>query len=180
MMLGENPFCIIPLLDKRLAVVSGGPSHLSCDALPLNAEQIGRSNKSMYAGPFDVVVVIANQHVKCGSASFRQGSRSRLLPNTKVRQANGLIGLPHNSNEHYPLKPFLTVKDDYAQNRVHGDFAQTMEKTDCQEGRPAISFKLWSLTLPHLGHVTLPLCSAISDRNAEKAWPQCLQVRSAF
>jgi hypothetical protein len=59
-MLGGSLFCIIPLLDERLAVVSGGPSHLSCDALPLNAEQIACSNKSIY-GPFDVVVVIANQ-----------------------------------------------------------------------------------------------------------------------
>jgi hypothetical protein len=52
-----NPFCIIPV-GERVAVVSGGPSHLSCDALPLNAQQIANSNKSMYAGPSDVVVVI--------------------------------------------------------------------------------------------------------------------------
>ncbi len=52
-----NPFCIIPV-GERMAVVSGGPSHLSCDALPLSAQQIAASNRSLYAGPSDVVVVI--------------------------------------------------------------------------------------------------------------------------
>jgi hypothetical protein len=52
-----NPFCIIPV-GERIAVVSGGPSRLSCDALPLNAHQIANSNNSLYAGPSDVVVVI--------------------------------------------------------------------------------------------------------------------------
>ncbi len=52
-----NPFCIIRV-GERLAVVSGGPSHLSCDALPLSAQQIAASNRSLYAGPSDVVVVI--------------------------------------------------------------------------------------------------------------------------
>jgi len=53
-----SPFCIIPV-GERVAVVSGGPSHLSCDALPLTPEQIAKSNRTMYAGPSDVVVVIA-------------------------------------------------------------------------------------------------------------------------
>jgi len=53
-----SPFCIIPIGEK-VAVVSGGPSHLSCDALPLTPEQIAKSNRIMYAGPSDVVVVIA-------------------------------------------------------------------------------------------------------------------------
>ncbi len=53
-----SPFCIIPA-GRRVAVVSGGPSHLSCDALPLTPEQIAKSNRSMYAEPSDVVVVIA-------------------------------------------------------------------------------------------------------------------------
>lgn len=58
-----NPFCIIPV-GERVAVVSGGPSHLSCDALPLNAQQIANSNKSMYTGPSDVVVmIVAHQPV---------------------------------------------------------------------------------------------------------------------
>ncbi len=52
-----SPFCIIPV-GKRVAVVSGGPSRLSCDALPLTPEQIAKSNRTMYAGPSDVVVVI--------------------------------------------------------------------------------------------------------------------------
>jgi hypothetical protein len=52
-----SPFCIIPV-GQRVAVVSGGPLHLSCDALPLNVQQIADSNKSVYAGPSDVVVVI--------------------------------------------------------------------------------------------------------------------------
>lgn len=58
-----QPFCIIPV-GERVAVVSGGPSRLSCDALPLAPEQIAKSNRTMYAGPSDVVVVIAvpSQH----------------------------------------------------------------------------------------------------------------------
>ena len=58
-----QPFCIIPV-GERVAVVSGGPSRLSCDALPLTPEQIAKSNRTMYAGPSDVVVVIAapSQH----------------------------------------------------------------------------------------------------------------------
>jgi hypothetical protein len=53
-----NPFCIIPMGEK-LAVVSGGPSGLSCDVLPLTPEQIAKSGRSLYAGPSDVVVVVA-------------------------------------------------------------------------------------------------------------------------
>jgi len=58
-----KPFCIIPV-GERVAVVSGGPSRLSCDALPLTPEQIAKSNRTMYAGPSDLVVVIAapSQH----------------------------------------------------------------------------------------------------------------------
>lgn len=53
-----SPFCIIPV-GKGVAVVSGGPSHLACDSLPLTAEQIAKSNRNLYAGPSDIVVVIA-------------------------------------------------------------------------------------------------------------------------
>lgn len=53
-----SPFCIIPI-DEKVAVVSGGPSRLSCDALPLTPEQIAKSKRNLYAGPSDVVVVIA-------------------------------------------------------------------------------------------------------------------------
>jgi hypothetical protein len=57
-----NPFCIISL-GQRVAIVSGGPSHLSCDALPLSAQQIAVSNRSLYTGPSDVVIVIVtHQH----------------------------------------------------------------------------------------------------------------------
>ena len=52
-----KPFCIIPV-GEIVAVGSGGPSRLSCDALPLTPEQIAKSNRTMYAGPSDVVVVI--------------------------------------------------------------------------------------------------------------------------
>ena len=53
-----NPFCIIPV-GARVAVVSGGPTRLSCNALPLTVAQIAGSRRDMYAGPSDVVVVIA-------------------------------------------------------------------------------------------------------------------------
>lgn len=57
-----NPFCIIAV-GERVAIVSGGPSQLSCDALPLSAQQIAASNRAVYAGPSDVVVVIVtHQH----------------------------------------------------------------------------------------------------------------------
>jgi len=52
-----SPFCIIPI-GERVAVVSGGPSHLSCDALPMTAQQLAASNRCLYGGPSDVVVVI--------------------------------------------------------------------------------------------------------------------------
>lgn len=55
-----NPFCIVPLLAPgRVAVVSGGPSRLSCDALPLAPEDIAKSKRTIYAGPSNVIVVIA-------------------------------------------------------------------------------------------------------------------------
>jgi hypothetical protein len=53
-----SPFCIIPV-GERVAIVSGGPSRLPCDALPLTPEQIAKSNQLLYAGPSDVVVFIA-------------------------------------------------------------------------------------------------------------------------
>jgi hypothetical protein len=57
-----NPFCIIAV-SERVAIVSGGPSQLSCDALPLSAQQIAASNRNLFAGPSDVVVVIVtHQH----------------------------------------------------------------------------------------------------------------------
>jgi len=46
-------------MGEKLAVLSGGPSRLSCDALPLTPEQIAKSSRSLYAGPSDVVVVVA-------------------------------------------------------------------------------------------------------------------------
>jgi hypothetical protein len=67
-----NPFCIIAI-GERVAVVSGGPSHLSCDALPLNAQQIANSNRSIYAGPSDVVVVIVT-HQPVASRKTASGS----------------------------------------------------------------------------------------------------------
>jgi hypothetical protein len=53
-----SPFCIIPV-GERVAVISGGPSHLSCDALPWTTEQIAKSKRNLYAGPSEVVVFIA-------------------------------------------------------------------------------------------------------------------------
>lgn len=55
-----SPFCIIPFGEK-VAIVSGGPSHLPCDNLPMSKEQIAKSNKNLYAGANDVVVVIAQR-----------------------------------------------------------------------------------------------------------------------
>ncbi len=55
-----SPFCIIPI-HPRVAIVSGGPSRLSCRALPLTAEQIAKSDRNVYAGPSDVVVVITTR-----------------------------------------------------------------------------------------------------------------------
>ena len=49
------------------------------------------------------------------------------------------------------------------------------QEGDCREGCLIISSEVYSLTLPQPGHVTLRFCSDISDRNAEKAWSQCLQ-----
>jgi hypothetical protein len=55
-----NPFCIFSL-PERVAIVSGGPSHFSCDKLPLTTEQVAQSSRSLYAGASDVVVVIARR-----------------------------------------------------------------------------------------------------------------------
>jgi hypothetical protein len=55
-----SPLCIIPVGEK-VAVISGGPSHLSCDNLPMSKEQIAKSNRNLYAGANDVVVVIAQR-----------------------------------------------------------------------------------------------------------------------
>lgn len=52
-----SPFCIVPV-GTRVAVVSGGPTRLSCNALPLTTQQIASSNRTIYAGPSGVVVVI--------------------------------------------------------------------------------------------------------------------------
>lgn len=53
-----SAFCIIPV-GARVAVVSGGPARLSCDALPLTAAQIAGSHRNIYAGPSGIVVVMA-------------------------------------------------------------------------------------------------------------------------
>ena len=52
-----NPFCLLSTKGK-LAVVSGGPAKIRCDALPLTPEQIGDSTRTIFSGPSDVVVVI--------------------------------------------------------------------------------------------------------------------------
>ena len=52
-----DPSCVIPV-GKKVAVVSGGPSRLSCNALPLTPKQIAKSNRNLYAGPSDVVVLL--------------------------------------------------------------------------------------------------------------------------
>lgn len=52
-----NPFCIVSAGEK-VGIVSGGPSRISCDALPLTAEQIAQSSRNIYAGPSDVIVVV--------------------------------------------------------------------------------------------------------------------------
>jgi hypothetical protein len=55
-----SPFCIIPVKGK-VAIVSGGPSHLACDALPITPKQIAISSRTLYAAPLDVVVVTVSQ-----------------------------------------------------------------------------------------------------------------------
>lgn len=42
-----KPFCIIEI-GERVAVVSGGPSRFSCDALPLSTKQIVESKSDGY------------------------------------------------------------------------------------------------------------------------------------
>jgi hypothetical protein len=56
-----SPFCIIPAGVNKVAIVSGGPSHFSCDSLPLTAEQITKSDRNLYAAANDIVVVIARR-----------------------------------------------------------------------------------------------------------------------
>lgn len=56
----SNPFCIIPL-GERVAVVSGGPSRVSCDKLPMSKEQMAESKRNLYAGANNVVVVIVQR-----------------------------------------------------------------------------------------------------------------------
>ena len=51
-----KPFCLIRVHEK-VAILSGGPSRLACDALPLTNEQIAKSDRRLYAGPSDVVMV---------------------------------------------------------------------------------------------------------------------------
>jgi len=55
-----DPFCIIPI-NGRIAVVSGGPSRIGCDALPLSIDQIEKSDRDIFAGPSHLVVVIVPQ-----------------------------------------------------------------------------------------------------------------------
>src|SRR5262249_4020229 len=55
-----SPFCIISVKGK-VAIVSGGPSHVACDALPLTPKQIAVSSRTLYAAPLDVVVVTVGQ-----------------------------------------------------------------------------------------------------------------------
>ena len=55
-----SPFCIIPVKGK-VAIVSGGPSHVACDALPLTPKQIAVSSRALYVAPLDVVVVTVGQ-----------------------------------------------------------------------------------------------------------------------
>lgn len=54
-----DPFCIVPL-SGRIAVVSGGPSKISCTALPLTRGEIAQSRRSIFAGPKDIIVVIVS------------------------------------------------------------------------------------------------------------------------
>jgi len=54
-----DPFCIVPLRE-RIAIVSGGPSKISCTALPLTRDEIAQSRRSIFAGPDDIIVVIVS------------------------------------------------------------------------------------------------------------------------
>ena len=55
-----SPFCILRI-DERLAIISGGPSRVPCQALPLTTAQLAASKRNMYAGPSNVVVVIVTR-----------------------------------------------------------------------------------------------------------------------
>jgi hypothetical protein len=55
-----SPFCLVPLVG-RLAVVSGGPTKTPCNALPLSIEQLNRSERTVFAGPSESVIVIASK-----------------------------------------------------------------------------------------------------------------------
>jgi hypothetical protein len=61
-----DPFCIIPITG-RIAVVSGGPSKIGCDALPVSIDQIEKSDRNIFAGPNHLVVVIVPHEKPVGS-----------------------------------------------------------------------------------------------------------------
>jgi|SRR5581483_9015455 len=55
-----KPFCIISV-GARTAIISGGPSHLTCDHLPVTSDQVTKSSRSIYAAANDTVVFIARR-----------------------------------------------------------------------------------------------------------------------
>lgn len=55
-----DPFCLVRLSGK-IAVVSGGPSKISCAALPVTRSQIANSGRNIFAGPDGVIVVVVSQ-----------------------------------------------------------------------------------------------------------------------
>jgi hypothetical protein len=91
-----NPFCIIPLRGK-VAVVSGGPSHLSCNKLPVSRDQIANSERNLYAAGDDVVVVIAQPTAASPTAQEKTNQYSQ-----------GFTGYPPSVYMH----PFLACASD--------------------------------------------------------------------
>ena len=53
-----RPLCILPLANSSLAVISGGPSHIPCNALPLTAAQLEDASREIFEGPNGIVVTI--------------------------------------------------------------------------------------------------------------------------
>jgi hypothetical protein len=53
-----RPLCILPLANSSLAVISGGPSHIPCNALPITTAQLQDASREIFEGPNGIVVTI--------------------------------------------------------------------------------------------------------------------------
>lgn len=53
-----RPLCILTLSGSGVAVISGGPSHIPCNSLPVTAAQLEDSSRRVFEGPNGTVVTI--------------------------------------------------------------------------------------------------------------------------